>query len=101
MSEVQLEVQARTEFGTNATRRLRKTNQVPFVVYAAGKGAELRLSVDWFALKKVFESVEFRTGTVVLLEGKKKHEVTLKSFARNPASDKIQHLDFERAAVKK
>ena len=95
MTEVKLEAQQRDETGTSASRRLRRENKVPVVVYAAGKkNEELRLSVDKFALDRVFGKAEFRKEIVALVVGKKEYKVKLKAFMRHPIRDDILHLDF-------
>ena len=99
MTEVKLEAQARTALGTSATRRLRKENQVPVIIYAAGKKLpELMLSINKFALDKVFNKAEFRKEVLTIVVDKKEYKVKLKAFLRHPVRDDILHLDFMHAA---
>ncbi len=97
---VSLTASPRTEFGSAVTRRLRKTGQVPGVLYTAG-GETLSFSLphhDLFmalqgaaAKTAVFEVGIGDTGSVPAL---------LKEWQLNPVRNEIMHVDFQEVDLK-
>jgi large subunit ribosomal protein L25 len=85
--------------GTGASRRLRKANRVPGVVYGSGDAVMIELDHNtiFFALK----NEEFHASVLSLdLEGKKE-SVLLRDFQMHPFRQQVQHIDFQRVDAKK
>ena len=90
-------VEARTERGKNACRRLRARGLVPATVYG--------MKLDPFAVaverRRVDEILGLATGrntifTLALGEGQQTRAVMLRELQRDPLSDKLVHVDFIR-----
>jgi large subunit ribosomal protein L25 len=80
--------------GTGASRRLRKTDKVPGIVYGAGTPAMIELDHNalYFALKK-----EAFHSTLLDMElGGKVEKVLLRDFQMHPWKQNVLHVDFQR-----
>ncbi len=90
------EAQLRSDLGKGASRRLRRDEMVPAVIYGAGQEA-LSLTLDH---NKIFiaqaTDAFYNEPVTLVIEGK---EVVAKVVAiqRHPVKAKILHLDFQRA----
>jgi len=92
-----VEVQARTEHGKNASRRLRAVGLVPGNVY----GLELAPFAVALPARRVSEVLRLASGqnTVLTLsmgEGTQKREVMIRELQRDPLSGHVVHVDFVR-----
>ena len=91
-----LKVAARTEFGSRSTRRLRRENLVPGVVYAGGadarpfQAAERDLRNLLAAGQALFD---------LELEGAKAVPVVVKEQQRHPVRDEITHIDLQEVKL--
>jgi len=84
----------RTLQGTGASRRLRKTDKVPGIVYGAGTPTMIELDHNalYFALKK-----EAFHSTLLEMElGGKVQKVLLRDFQLHPWKQNVLHVDFQR-----
>jgi len=84
----------RTLQGTGASRRLRKADKVPGIVYGAGEPTRIELDHNalYFALKK-----EAFHSTLLEMElGGKVHKVLLRDFQMHPWKQNVLHVDFQR-----
>ncbi len=97
---VTLTAARRTEFGSAITRRLRKTGQVPGVLYTEGGETvsfhishhELFMAIQGSAAKTaVFEVSVGDDGSVPAL---------LKDWQLNPVRNEIMHVDFQQVDLK-
>ncbi|WP_327290788.1 50S ribosomal protein L25/general stress protein Ctc [Streptomyces sp. NBC_01198] len=90
MSEVKIVAQLRTEFGKGAARRIRRSNQVPAVVY--GHGADPKhVSVPGHELL-----LALRTANVLIaldIDGKSELVIP-KAVQRDPLKGFIEHADL-------
>jgi large subunit ribosomal protein L25 len=80
--------------GTGASRRLRKADKVPGIVYGAGEPTKIELDHNalFFALKK-----EAFHSTLLEMElGGKVHKVLLRDFQMHPWKQNVLHVDFQR-----
>jgi large subunit ribosomal protein L25 len=91
MTENILTAAIRLEKGKNANRRLRATGFVPAIFYGANyETTHLKLKT-----KDLEQVLSRRRGLVnLVIEGKGEFEVIVREVQRDPASDKIQHLDL-------
>ena len=84
----------RTLQGTGASRRLRKADKVPGIVYGGGepKMIELDHNALYFALKKE----AFHSSLLEMELGGKVQKVLLRDFQMHPWKQNVLHIDFQR-----
>jgi large subunit ribosomal protein L25 len=84
----------RTLQGTGASRRLRKTDKVPGIVYGAGTPAMIELDHNalYFALRKE----AFHSSLLEMELGGKVQKVLLRDFQMHPWKQNVLHIDFQR-----
>ena len=85
----------RTETGTGASRRLRREDKVPAILYGADKEAA-SLTFEHKEIIKAQESEGFYTHILTLNIAGEKVEAILKDIQRHPFKPKVTHLDFQR-----
>ena len=97
MSEAIYTLQAtvRSDKGTGASRRLRREEKVPAILYGADKEA-LSLTFAHKDMIKAQEDEGFYTHILTLNVGGEKVEAILKDIQRHPFKPKLTHLDFQR-----
>ncbi|MBQ4834521.1 50S ribosomal protein L25/general stress protein Ctc [Pseudoalteromonas sp. MMG010] len=89
------DAELRVETGTGASRRLRREDKVPAILYGANKDA-VSLSFAHKDMIKAQESEGFYTHILTLNVGGEKVEAILKDIQRHPFKPKLTHLDFQR-----
>ena len=84
----------RTLQGTGASRRLRKTDKVPGIVYGGGQTQMIELDHNalYFALKKE----AFHSSLLEMELGGKVQKVLLRDFQMHPWKQNVLHVDFQR-----
>jgi large subunit ribosomal protein L25 len=84
----------RTLQGTGASRRLRKTDKVPGIVYGAGTPTKIELDHNalYFALKKE----AFHSSLLEMEIGGSIQKVLLRDFQMHPWKQNVLHVDFQR-----
>lgn len=90
-----LDAEVRTDMGKGASRRLRREDKVPAILYGAGKDP---VSIT-LTHNKVLQAQEFEAFYSHVLKIKvdgKKVDVLLKDMQRHPFKPKIMHIDFLR-----
>ncbi|ASD67902.1 MULTISPECIES: 50S ribosomal protein L25/general stress protein Ctc [Pseudoalteromonas] len=95
MSVYKLDAEVRSDLGTGASRRLRRADKVPAILYGAGKDA-VSLTLDHNKVLKAQEDEGFYTHILTLNIGGESVEAILKDMQRHPYKPKITHLDFQR-----
>jgi len=85
--------------GTGASRRLRKANLVPGIVYGAGDATMIEMDHNtlYYALKKE----AFHASVLTLELDGKKETVLLRDFQMHPFRQQVQHIDFQRVDASK
>ncbi|MGB1206781.1 MAG: 50S ribosomal protein L25 [Chitinophagales bacterium] len=91
MKNIVIEASLRTDTGKKSTKALRRTNQVPCVLYG-GKG-NVHFSADMRAFKDLFYKPEFSTAEIKIDGSSYKAFVKASQF--HPVSDKLLHVDFQ------
>ena len=89
----------REDQGKGASRRLRKEEKVPAVVYG-GKDAPSMVTVEFHEITHLLENEDTFTSVLDLVIGKKKEPVIIKDLQRHPAKNTISHIDFLRVDAK-
>jgi large subunit ribosomal protein L25 len=90
-----LKVTQREDTGRSASRRLRKANQIPAILY--GKHTDpVKLSVDSKEFLKMLKSISGRKTIIELeSEGRDKSLSFLQEVQRDPIKDIFLHADFQ------
>jgi len=100
MSEVfEIEAKLRSDAGKGASRRLRREDQVPAVVYGAHKDAVM-VTLGHTDLLRHLEHEAFYSHILSLKIDGKAEQVILKDLQRHPAKPFILHADFLRVSAK-
>ncbi len=95
MSNVAIEAQKRTELGTGASRRLRKTNLVPAVIYG-GTGEPVSAQVKNNELKKLIENQAVFSQVLTISVDGTEQKAIIKDLQRHPVTSEALHIDFLR-----
>ena len=95
-----LNAELRTDMGKGASRRLRRANKLPAIVYGAGKDPE-NLTLEQKDVQHELQHEAFFTQVLELNVGGKKQEVLLKDLQHHPFRQDILHMDFQRVDAKK
>ena len=100
--EASLAAVARDGRGKNEARRLRRSGQLPAVIYGGESAEGAAVSVDPNALLKIFHS-DSGVNTLIALsvDGGTAGQVLVKEFQLDPVSHQLLHVDFFRAAMDK
>ena len=96
---IEISATTRKAQGTGASRRLRKADLVPGIVYGTGDATMIELDHNtlYFALKKE----AFHASVLSLDLDGKKESVLLRDFQMHPFRQQVQHIDFQRVDAKK
>src|SRR5262245_2436442 len=99
MAEITVNAEHRSDFGKNASRRLRVRGMVPAIVYG-GKGENISVAVDPKALQRVLHS-EAGRNTILKLDitGQGPTNAILKNWQVDPVKETFLHADFYRIAM--
>nr|CAA6828959.1 MAG: LSU ribosomal protein L25p [uncultured Thiotrichaceae bacterium] len=90
-----LQAEARSLQGKGASRRLRRENGVPAVVYGAGKDPQ-SITLKHNELIRNLEEEAFYSQIITLDFSGKKELAILRDLQRHPAKAVILHADFQR-----
>jgi len=90
-----IEAEVRSEQGTGASRRLRKTGKVPAIVYG-GKNPPAMITVDHNELWKQLKKEAFYSQILTLNVAGATEQVVLKDLHRHPVRDTVMHMDLQR-----
>jgi large subunit ribosomal protein L25 len=91
----ELSAQHRTAIGKGASRRLRHTENIPAILYGAGKEA-LALTLAHSDVLKALQHEAFYSHILTLHIDGKPHQAVLKDLQRHPYKPKVMHMDFLR-----
>ena len=95
-----LNAELRTDKGKGASRRLRRANKLPAIVYGAGKDPE-SLTLEQKDVQYQLQYEAFYTQVLELNVGGKAQEVLLRDLQHHPYRQDILHMDFQRVDAKK
>jgi large subunit ribosomal protein L25 len=91
----ELEAQTRHAKGKGASRRLRRTDQVPAILYGAGKEAT-PLVLDHNKVIVALQHESFYTHILTLKVDNQPEKVILKDLQRHAYKPRVMHMDFLR-----
>jgi len=90
---------ARDDQGKGASRRLRREEKVPGIVYGAGK-APSAISLNIHEVTHLLENDDAYTSVLDLSIDKKVEPVIIKDLQRHPAKNTVTHVDLLRINMK-
>lgn len=91
----ELEAELRQDIGKGASRRLRRSDKIPGVMYGGGK-EPVSLSLPKKDLSKALDHEAFYSHILTLKTGTDAERVILKAVQRHPYKPSILHVDFQR-----
>lgn len=97
MNEYELRAEPREGGGKGAARRLRRDGMIPAVLYGAGQGT-VPIKLDSNAVHKQLENEAFFSHILDVTVGGKGTQVVLKALQRDPATDRVTHMDLLRVS---
>ncbi len=95
IKKFELEAAVRHDMGKGASRRLRREEKVPGVVYGGGKDP-VSLTIEHKLISKSLENEAFYSHILSLKTGSDSERVILKDVQRHPFKPRIMHVDFQR-----
>ena len=95
-----LNAESREDMGKGASRRLRRANKLPAIVYGAGKDPE-NLTLEQKEVLYHLQNEAFYTQVLELNVGGKKQDVLLRDLQHHPFRQDILHMDLQRVEAKK
>ena len=95
MSSISLDAQPRSDFGKGASRRLRKEELIPAIVYGGGADP-VAVTVEQRVIKKHLNDDAFYSAVLNLNVDGKKNKVILRDLQHHPYKSIIMHIDFQR-----
>jgi large subunit ribosomal protein L25 len=96
MSTFKIKAELRDDLGKGASRRLRRENKVPCIIYG-GERDPRSISIEHHKVLRFIEEESFFTSVLELkAEGGKSQSVILRDMQRHPAKPIIMHMDFQR-----
>ncbi|GIX22223.1 MAG: 50S ribosomal protein L25 [Gammaproteobacteria bacterium] len=97
----ELEASLRADKGKGASRRLRRANKVPAIVYG-GEAEPLPIALDHDAVMQRLAHEAFYSHIITLKIDGRTEEVVLRDLQRHPVKPtRVLHLDFQRVAQDK
>lgn len=97
MASIKFELEAtrRNDLGKGASRRLRRSDSVPGIIYGAGEPA-VSLTLDHKKTLNALSHEAFYSHILTLTVDKKAEKVILKGVQRHPSKPRLLHVDFMR-----
>jgi large subunit ribosomal protein L25 len=92
-------VQARTELGKGAARKIRSKGLIPGVIYRAG-GEPTHVSLDPYALRSLFKNIGNPNALISLDVDDNSYICLLKDADKHPVSRSLIHVDFYEVDAK-
>ena len=90
---------ARDDQGKGASRRLRREEKIPAIVYGAGKEPSV-ISLNIHEITHLLENDDAYTSVLDLSIDKKVEPVIIKDLQRHPAKNTVTHVDLLRINMK-
>ena len=90
-----LDAEMRDDLGKGASRRLRRENKIPAVLYGAGRPA-WSLTLKEFQLTRNLQEEAFYAAIIELTLDGKQQKVFLRDLQRHPAKETVLHVDLQR-----
>ncbi|ETS30258.1 MULTISPECIES: 50S ribosomal protein L25 [Photorhabdus] len=91
-----INAEVRKEQGKGASRRLRRTNKFPAIVYG-GNQEPVSIELDHDQVINMEQKAEFYSEVLTLVIDGKETKVKVQAVQRHPFKPKLAHIDFLRA----
>jgi len=98
--KIAIKAEPRKLQGTGASRRLRRTEKVPGILYGGGKDA-LPIELDHKDLFFKLKQEAFHASILDMEVGNEKSQVLLRDYQMHPFQQRVLHADFQRVAADK
>lgn len=95
MSSVKLDATTRSDFGKGASRRLRREDLIPAIIYGGGADP-VAVTVEHRVVKKHLNNDAFYSAILELAVDGKKEKAILRDMQHHPFKPIVLHLDFLR-----
>jgi len=96
--KIAIKAEPRTLQGTGASRRLRRTDKVPGILYGGGKDAQ-PIELDHKELFFKLKQEAFHASILEMEMGSEKAQVLLRDYQMHPFQQRVLHADFQRVAA--
>ena len=93
-----LDASVRTDLGKGASRRLRREDKLPGIIYG-GEEAPVSITLDHNKVNNSADFEAFYSHVLTLNVDGKATEVLVKDMQRHPYKPKIMHIDFQRVVA--
>lgn len=97
-TDFELAASIRNDLGKGATRRLRRKDKVPAIIYGADS-APVSIALEHNKLLNSTENEAFFSHIIALSVDGKKENVIIKDLQRHPSRPVIMHADFLRVSM--
>jgi large subunit ribosomal protein L25 len=94
----ELTAEVREQRGKGASRRLRRNQRVPAILYGGGK-PPVPLVLDQVSLRKQLENEAFYSHILTVKVGDQVERAVLKDLQRHPYKPLVLHLDLQRVTA--
>jgi large subunit ribosomal protein L25 len=98
--KIAIKAEPRKLQGTGASRRLRRTDKVPGILYGGGKDAT-PIELDHKDLFFKLRQEAFHASILDMEVGSEKSQVLLRDYQMHPFQQRVLHADFQRVAADK
>jgi large subunit ribosomal protein L25 len=98
--KIEIKAEPRKLQGTGASRRLRRTDKVPGILYGGGKDAT-PIELDHKDLFFKLKMEAFHASILDMEVGTEKAQVLLRDYQMHPFQQRVLHADFQRVAADK
>ena len=99
--KIEINAEVRTDVGKGASRRLRRSGErVPGIIYGATEDA-VSLTLNANELGKAMQNETFFSQILDVKFDGKSQQAVLRDLQRNPASERVLHVDFMRISANK
>ena len=99
MNEFEVVAQPRAALGTSASRRLRRSGQIPANLYGGGKDPT-PLLLEENRIRKQIENEAFAAHILTVKVEDEESQAVLKSVHRDPVTNRVIHMDFQRISAR-
>lgn len=97
---MKIDAQLRSQQGTGASRRLRRTGKTPGIIYGAGIAPQM-IELDHNALFHALEKEAFHASILDLELDSASQSVLVRDVQRHPFKPMVLHIDFQRVEAEK
>ncbi len=99
--QIEINAEVRSDVGKGASRRLRRSgDKIPGIIYGAEEDP-VNLTLSTNELAKAMQSEAFFSQILDVKYDGKSQQAVLRDMQRNPATEKVLHVDFMRISANK